>query len=156
MKPNSRRKSVAPAQLQIRHILVPMDFSDFARQALRHAIPLATGFGAKITLLHVVELPVYPTEMGTVVVHQERTAGASRKELAALGEKLIPASLRGRVLVCMGRPYEEIARTARRLKADLIVLTTHGYTGLKHVLLGSTAERVVRHAPCPVLTVRGK
>lgn len=155
MKPSSRRKSAAPAPLQIRHILVPMDFSDLARQALWHAIPLATGFGAKISLLHVVDLPAYPTEMGTVVVPQERTMQVSRKELTALGEKLIPASLRGRVLVCMGRPYEEIASTARRLKVDLIVITTHGYTGLKHVLLGSTAERVVRHSPCPVLTVRG-
>ncbi len=156
MKTPSRKTRLAADPVRIRHILVPMDFSELARQALYHAIPLASGFGAKISLLHVVELPVYPTEMGTVVVHQERTLQASRKELAALGEQLIPASLRGRVLVCMGRPYEEIANTARRLKVDLIVLTTHGYTGLKHVLLGSTAERVVRHAPCPVLTVRGK
>lgn len=155
MKTPTRTTRLTGESVRIRHILVPMDFSELARRALTHAIPMATGFGARISLLHVVELPAYPTEMGAVMIHQEQTLKAARKELAVLGEQLIPASLRGRVLVCMGRPYEEIAKTARRLKADLIVLTTHGYTGLKHVLLGSTAERVVRHAPCPVLTVRG-
>jgi nucleotide-binding universal stress UspA family protein len=59
-------------------------------------------------------------------------------------------------VVRLGHPYQEITDAARELKVDLIVISTHGYTGLKHVLLGSTAERIVRHAPCPVLTVREK
>jgi nucleotide-binding universal stress UspA family protein len=71
-------------------------------------------------------------------------------------DALLPAKMVERVLVRYGTPFAEITDAARTLKADLIILTTHGYTGLKHVFMGSTAERVVRHAPCPVLTVREK
>ena len=65
-----------------------------------------------------------------------------------------PENVRGQALVRLGQPHREITEAAKELHVDLIVLATHGYTGLKHAFLGSTAERVVRHAPCPVLTVR--
>ncbi|SRR5260221_11482184 len=140
--------------LSLRRILVPVDFSKNARQALRYAIPLAAQFGARITLLHVVEPVVYPTEMAIVVTDEKIAVNASRRHLAKLGQELVPENLRGKMIVRGGRPYFEIAEVAREVKAGLIVLTTHGYTGIKRVLLGGTAERIVRHAPCPVLTVR--
>ena len=121
---------------------------------MRYAIPLAVKFGARITLLHVVEPMVYPTEMAIVVTNERFALNASRKHLDELGQKFVPKKLRGKMIVRGGQPYFEIAEVAREMKADLIVLTTHGYTGIKRVWLGGTAERIVRPAPCPVLTVR--
>jgi universal stress protein A len=140
--------------LSLRRILVPIDFSKNARRALRYAIPLAAQFGAHITLLHIVEPVVYPTDMAIVVTNEKNAINASRRHLAELGKKFVPKKLRGKTIVRGGQPYFEITEVARKTKADLIVLTTHGYTGIKRVLLGGTAERIVRHAPCPVLTVR--
>jgi len=140
--------------LSLRRILVPIDFSINARRALRYAISLAAQFGARVTLLHVVEPVVYPTEMAIMVTNQKFALNASHHHLAKLGRKLVPEKLRGKVIVRGGQPYFEITETARKLKTDLIVLTMHGYTGIKRVLLGGTAERIIRHAPCPVLTVR--
>jgi universal stress protein A len=144
----------ASKPLLLRRILVPIDFSKNSRRALRYAIPLAAQFGARIALLHIVEPVVYPTEMAIVVTNEKITVNASRRHLAELGEKFVPKKLRGKIIVRGGQPYFEIAEVAREMKADLIVLTTHGYTGIKRVLLGGTAERIVRHAKCPVLTVR--
>jgi nucleotide-binding universal stress UspA family protein len=92
--------------------------------------------------------------MAIVVTNEKVAVNASRRHLAELGQKLVPENLRGKMIVRSGQPYFEIAEVAREVKADLIVLTTHGYTGIKRVLLGGMAERIVRHAPCPVLTVR--
>jgi len=140
--------------LSLRRILVPIDFSKNARQALRYAIPLAAQSGARITLLHIVEPVIYPMEMAVVVTNEKFALDASRKHLGELARKIVPEKLRGKMIVRGGQPYFEIAEVAREMKADLIVLTTHGYTGIKRVLLGGTAERTVRHAPCPVLMVR--
>jgi universal stress protein A len=140
--------------LSLRRILVPIDFSKNARRPLRYAIPLAAQFGASITLLHVIKPVVYPTEMAIVVTNEKIAVNASRRHLAELGQKLIPEKLCGNMIVRGGQPYFEIAEVAREMKADPIVLTTHGYIGIRRVLLGGTAERIVRHAPCPVLTVR--
>lgn len=137
-----------------RGILVPVDFSKNARKALHFAIPLAAQSGARILLLHVIMPIVYPAEMGVVVPDEKRTLIAARKHLAEISRKFVPETLRGKVEVRIGQPAYEISEMARQLKVDLIVLTTHGYTGLTRILLGGTAERIVRHAPCPVLTVR--
>jgi universal stress protein A len=144
------------AGLKIQRILVPIDFSGVANLALSYAIPLAKSLGAKIILLHVVE-PIYTnTEPGFTFI-PEPIAGQGKAEnerLRELADKYIPADLCEKIVVRWGAPYNEITSAAKILKAGLIVVTTHGRTGLGHVLLGSTAERVVRHAPCPVLTVR--
>jgi len=143
---------------QIRHILVPIDFSNCSLRALDYAVALAPAFSAKLTLLHVVEPAVFQTDFPGVTPPLEETnqnlVEAGRERLAAITKKCGDARISTETLVRMGRAHSEIADTAKALGVDLIVMGTHGYTGLKHMLLGSTAERVVRQAPCPVLTVR--
>ncbi len=147
--------SLVPSFLQLRHILVPVDFSAPSEKALKYAARFAEQFGSKITLVHVIQPMVYPADFGyppTVVdTLDEAVRQQIEERLAALAKKTGPGT---QSLVRVGQPYFEIAAAAEELEVDLIIITTHGRTGLKHVLLGSTAERVVRHAPCPVLTVR--
>lgn len=150
--------------LALRRILVPMDFSGKSRQALEFAVPLAKQYGGKISLIHVVEpaysaspYPVtitYPGAMEPALGFAAPNLEEPGKKLAALAAEMVPPELLGKILVRVGRAYLEIVQMADKLKTDLIALSTHGHTGLKHALLGSTAERVVRHAPCAVLTVR--
>lgn len=148
---------VAP-RLRLKRILVPVDFSPPSRKALPYALSFAAQFDAEIILLHVVEPAIYPTEMGYVPVEIEtlyQTMHQSTSEkLAELARAQVPAAIPSRTMVRVGAPFQEITLAAQELDVDLIVIATHGYTGLKHVFMGSTAERVVRHAPCPVLTVR--
>lgn len=147
---------VVPA-LRLKSILVPIDFSDLSKQALDYAVPFAQQFGARLTLLHVFE-PVaasaFPA-LARLVLENDKVVAACKTELDRLvKEKGIPPKLVEKALIRVGRSYVEIADAARTLKVDLIIISTHGYTGLKHTFLGSTTERVVRHAPCPVLVVR--
>jgi universal stress protein A len=159
-----------------RHILVPTDFSPAAHRALGYACEEATQHQAKLTLLHVLQhhpatevyyvkaapqsgtgytefgekLPAFPPSAPETIrrdYHEE-----ARVQL----HDLVPASFTGtwEVQVTAGDPAEDIVRTAAELDVDLIVMATHGRTGLSHILLGSVAEKVLRHAPCPVLTVR--
>jgi universal stress protein A len=149
---------LVPALLNIRSILVPIDFSETSKKAMQYAMRMAEQFNAKITVLSVVEpisspdLAYYPLMMEADQVKQSVQA----KLDSFCSQMRLPQRLLQKTIVRQGVPYAEITDAARTLKVDLIVITTHGYTGLKHVFLGSTAERVVRHAPCPVLTVREK
>ena len=143
-----------------RRILCPTDFSPLAAVALPPALRLAKAGGAELVLLHVLSLAAlspFPDISGEVWTRLEREAreaaqGELQKDVAQI--KRSAPRLRVRSLLCEGVPSEEILRAARRLRCDLIVLATHGRTGLRHVLLGSVAENVVRRGPCPVLTVR--
>lgn len=145
---------MVPAVLGIDHILVPIDFSRTSVEALRYAVPLARQFGAKLTLFYAIEPPPYGPELSFPAVNLTATKIAAREKLTKLANRAIPKEVKCRVEVRCGPAYECAIEAARERGVDLIVLTTHGYTGLKHVLMGSTAERVVRHAPCPVLVVR--
>jgi universal stress protein A len=148
--------SAATATWKLNRILVPTDFSGVARQALNYAVPLAVSFGAKITLIHVVE-PVYvANEPGYPypAVDLEELMKVAADRLQSLATELIPGPLLDITVVRSGSAFHEITTAAGEMKADLLVITTHGRTGLTHVLMGSTAERIVQHAPCPVLTVR--
>jgi universal stress protein A len=149
---------LSPSFGRLDSILVPIDFSATSRKALLYAVQLAERFGGKITIVSVME-PIAAPEFAAVALLADNDA-AKRTTKAKLDhlvqEMKIPERLIEKTLVRHGTPFAEITDAARTLKVDLIVLTTHGYTGLKHVFLGSTAERVVRHAPCPVLTVRDK
>jgi len=137
-------------------ILVPTDFSGHAEEALHFAIPLARQIGGKITLLHVLDWQAdsgISSAMGVMNAIGQSADDAKRK-LDRLAKKIVPENLLDATVVRVARPHLEIAKAARDLKTDVIVISTHGHTGLKRVILGSTADRVVRHATCPVLTVR--
>jgi universal stress protein A len=147
------RVELAEPVLKLERILVPMDFSRISLKALDYAVPLAKQFGAKIILLHAIEPPPYSMDVINVPTGEGFPVGPMKKELDALA-KMIEPDLLKEVIVRVGTAFEVITNVARDCEADLIITTTHGHTGLKHVFMGSTAERVVRHAPCPVLVVR--
>jgi universal stress protein A len=152
----STRTSTEPGVLGLRSILVPVDFSSESKKALRYAVSLARQYGAKLTLVNVVErtgFPDFATYPLTMEDDKVMKSARGRLELLSKQEGLEPKLIE-KLLVRQGVPFHEITEAARTLLVDLIVITTHGYTGWKHALIGSTAERVVRHAPCPVLSVR--
>ena len=142
--------------LHIKKILVPIDFSECSKKALRYAIAVARQFGAELLCLHVVEIPFGAGEAGIVVEMQRY-----RNKLQSEGQRSLAEMVRAEArevtakpLMRSGAPHQEITLAAGELKADLIVISTHGRTGLGRFFLGGTTERVVRHAPCPVLVVR--
>ncbi len=142
---------------QFRRIVCPTDFSPTADVAVRYAASLARAYGAELVLLHVLPQLHYPLRglgMATAFPHlQEELHTRANERLQAA---VVAAGDAGTVRTELrdGDAYEGILGAAHDLGADLIVMGTHGHTGLKHALLGSTAERVVRLAECPVLTVR--
>jgi nucleotide-binding universal stress UspA family protein len=143
---------------QIQSILVPSDFSEPSKAALQYAMRLAEQFGAKLALLHVVE-PVGTPDFAyyPLMMENDKVMAKAKEELNEVAARNgLNSKLIGKTLVRHGTAFHEIAQAAALLKVDLIVIATHGYKGLKHVLLGSTTERVVRHAPCPVLVVRNR
>lgn len=149
---------LVPALLKIKTILVPLDFSATSTKALAYAIRMADQFGSKIILLNVIE-PIATPDLAyhPLMLETEESRAAARRAIEAAARRAkLPPSMLDRIVIRNGAPFAEIAEAARTLKADLVIITTHGYTGLKHVFMGSTAERVVRHAPCPVLVVREK
>ena len=143
--------------LNLKHILHPTDFSDSSNLALKYACSLATQFGAELHLINVIHDVgmISPPISGFIPpdYYQQLTQYAT-EELAELPEKVINHS--GSVVrnVCEGVPFVEIIRYAKENAIDMIVMGTHGYSGVKHLILGSVAENVVRKAPCPVLTIR--
>lgn len=141
------------ARLNIKRILVPTDFSDASRKALRYAQKFAEQFGASLTLLYVLE-PFRYDGLAVPSVDVKPVLKNVTNKLATLAQEEIEELVPVNPLVQTGNPYQEIVTAARERNIDLIIISTHGYTGLKHLWLGSTAERVVRHAPCPVLVVR--
>jgi nucleotide-binding universal stress UspA family protein len=144
--------------MNIRHILAPVDFSEIGKPAVDAACDLARRYGGtKLTLLHVYQIPNLMLPEGYIL--------APPRELDALFQRINEELEKRRVRAdelgadahgesVEGVPWLEIVRYAQRNKVDLIVMSTHGRTGLSHAFIGSVAERVVRHAPCPVLVVR--
>jgi universal stress protein A len=150
----SRMLDFAQPYLRLKSILVPIDFSKSSQKAFEYALPLARQFDGEITLLHAIEPPSYAMDLSYIPRSEGFPTASMKKELEDLGNRIIEPELLRDVIVQVGTAFEVITSTARDCEVDLIVLTTHGKTGLKHVFMGSTAERVVRHAPCPVLVVR--
>jgi len=139
---------------EIRRILCPVDFSEPSENALDYAVDLASKFGADVQLVHVYQLPVYALPDGAMMAGPEFTTkvtGELQKALKDLAEKKTGATVETHLVE--GIPYKEVVRLAGELEADLIVMGTHGRTGIKHLLLGSVAERVVRSSRIPVITV---
>lgn len=153
----TRAVKARPMPLRIQSILVPLDFSSPSKKALEYALAVARKFKAKLTLLNVVEpmsTPDFAASFPLVIENDRLMASAKIKLELAMRACAVPRSMVEQILVVFGRSFHEITEAACKHKADLIIISTHGYTGLKHALLGSTTERVVRHAPCPVLVVR--
>jgi nucleotide-binding universal stress UspA family protein len=151
--------SSLPAPLvSLKRILVPVDFSDRSKEALDFAVPFARQFEASLAVLHVVVpyCAVDPYGMNPADCYEPDLTDSAKKQLDRLVSGAVPLEVPSQTLVRQGRPANEIIQAAKELDADLIIIPTHGYTGLKHVVFGSTAEYVVRHATCPVLTLRAK
>lgn len=142
--------------VRFKRILVPTDFTVFSRRAGEVAGALAKKFGAELNLFHVIEPFTYSvSDTLQVADHYKALKTVAEPLLEEERKKLSKSGLRVRASLARGVPYREILKKARGIRADLIVLGTHGRTGVSHLLLGSVAERVVRTFPGPVLTVRG-
>jgi nucleotide-binding universal stress UspA family protein len=138
-------------------ILVPLDFSTHSERALQTAIDLAKTFGARIHVLHAYHLPIQVATPDQIVLPRDfwtavRDAAARRLEKAF--QKVSAAGVEGETHLAEMPAVQAITQTAEKVGADLIVMGTRGLTGLKHVLLGSVAERTIRTASCPVMTVK--
>ena len=141
--------------MKIERILIPSDFSEHALKALKYGIELACEHDAEIVLVHVVEPLPYgvarwnaPTDL---LEHYGEVASGELKKLEQEALKLYPKC---RSELHFGVPHEIIEDIVRKLNVDLVVLAMHGRTGLHHLLIGGTAEKLLRYLPCPVLRLR--
>lgn len=148
--------AASSALFRLKKILVPIDFSECSKKALRYAVPFAKEHDAAITLLYVVPANYAIGEYGGIdyASLEAEMRASGEKQLSTLTVDEVREEVSADTMVRTGSVAAEIISAARNLPADLIILSTHGRTGLKHVLLGSVTEHVVRHAPCPVLVVR--
>jgi nucleotide-binding universal stress UspA family protein len=159
---NSALPPISVPEVNLKKILVPVDFSEQSRKAMEYALSFARQFNAEVLLLHVIEIaplaapawPVSPVPMMHDVTTQASLRESAAKQLAGWRQEIssearVKASVREGVSA-----HAEIVTAANEGNFDLVILGTQGRTGLTHFLIGSTAERVVRHAPCPVLVVR--
>ena len=146
-----------PRNIDLDRILVPIDFSEHSKKALEYAVPFAHQFNATLDLLYVVEPTIYPADFSFGQVGfpnvEEELRVRGHHELEQLIVKTIGGRVKARAIVRTGKAFFEIDRYAQEEEIDLIIIATHGHTGIEHVLFGSTAEKVIRHAPCPVLVI---
>jgi len=142
----------------IKKILVPIDFSDYSKSALKYAVNFCKNCQAEMILIYVVEPVIYPPDfsMGQIAIPSVNSEWdeRARQELDKLAKEEIPSGMTVKTIIKTGKPFIEIIETAGELNVDLIIIATHGRSGMEHILFGSTAEKVVRKAPCPVLTLR--
>lgn len=157
-RPKRASGAASPPASEIRSILVPIDFSVHSKNALKYAVPLAEKFGASLHLVYVVEPTIYPADLGfgQVVLPgvEEELREKGEGELEALMHREIGQRLKATAAVRTGNPHQEILREAEEKGVDLIVVATHGHSGVEHMLFGSTADRIVRRSKVPVLTIR--
>jgi universal stress protein A len=165
MKPAAQRIQTAdtielvPQILHLKKILIPTDFSETSKKAVQYALRFAEQFGCEITLLYVVEpvTPMVGAPLGVEVFTEKDECSMAEKDLAALATESQTNDVHSITsFVRVGHAPNEITKAAKDLDVDLIIIATHGYTSWRHLCIGSTAERVVRTAPCPVLVVREK
>jgi nucleotide-binding universal stress UspA family protein len=146
-------------RIVLNHILVPIDFSENSKKALRYAIPLAEKFGASVTLINIIEPTVFPSDFGFGQMSfpdvEQELVTKSKTELDEIVSGLSTTAPVATV-VKTGIPFVEVTSYADEEKVDLIIVATHGRTGVEHILFGSTAEKIIRKAPCPALVVRAE
>jgi nucleotide-binding universal stress UspA family protein len=151
-------KGTAMARVDWKRILCPVDFSETARAAMETAIELAARFDAEVVLVHAYPIPGYTFPDGSAFASSrmlQELADEAARHLEEWRQLAVKAGAKQVSLeTAVGDPAGEIVRIAQEKKADLVVMGTHGRTGIEHALMGSIAERVVRRAKCPVLTVR--
>lgn len=142
----------------IKKVLIPIDFSDYSKNSLRYSVNFTRCFNAELILIYVIEPVIYPPDfsMGQIAVPAVDVDIDKRasEELKKLAKTEIPADMKVKTLVKTGKPFVEIIETAAAENIDLIIIASHGHSGVEHILFGSTADKVVRKAPCPVLTLR--
>ena len=145
---------------QIKKLLVPIDFSPYSKQATEYAISLARNFNASITFLHVVEQEIFPPFYASGVESVFEIDPDLDKRVIENMNEFLSEQLDGHIetsyIVREGKSHKEIVDFAREDKSDIIVIASHGLTGLDYILLGSTTEKVIRWAKCPVLIVKRK
>lgn len=146
--------------INLKKILYPTDFSEYADHARMYVIEMAKAFNAKVILMHTIQAPSHyevayhyelalnPEEIG------EKRQKAADKKINEIAQLIREEGVEVETVITLGSAFVDIVSTARKQEIDLVILSTHGWGFIKHVLMGSTAERVVRKAPCPVLTVR--
>jgi universal stress protein A len=149
--------------LPIKKILCPTDFSEPSYEALRAADELASHFSAELVLIHVVSVPTYPatvtpeasaSSIDLFTSYQQEMEVYAKNVLDQVTQERVSEGIKSRTRVCLGDAADEIVGTAADENADLIVIATHGLTGWRRFMFGSVAEKVVRLAQCPVLTIR--
>ena len=150
------RRATVPSGLIFERILVPIDFSETSIKAFECALGMAQKLGATVDLIHIYEPPSFMSgyQAVPIALSDKEVVQKARIDLDALIPPDLPSNITIKSFVRTGKPHVEIAKFAEEQESDLIVISTHGYTGLKHTFMGSTTERVVRHAHCPVLVVR--
>ena len=137
--------------MKCQHILVPVDFSADAERALDCAIGLAQQFQARLTLLHVIYLP--EAAEVNLAAYLRKVEAEMEQEMAVRRKRAADAGVAVDARIVRGVPSPKIVEAAAKQQVDLIVMGTHGRTGLQHLLIGSVAERVIRLTPCPVMVV---
>jgi len=162
--PPRKSKRIAPraakepkaGSFQIGSVLVPLDFSRASFKAIDYALPLVQRFGAKLHFVHAFDYDYPPATLAVMplALPEAEVARRAKRRLQDIAKKHHAAFPAEAFHVVKGRAYHAICELARKLETDLIIATTHGRTGVKHLFLGSTAERIVQHAPCPILVVR--
>jgi len=136
-------------------ILCPTDFSEESGHAIAYGVRFAEISNATVLLPHIIHIPTEPyyDENGHVMRFDELRVGVHVK-LQECRDKYIPSAINSELICEIGDPYEQLMQLAKDRSVDLIVTSTHGRTGLPHLVMGSVAEKIIRHAPCPVFVVR--
>ena len=142
--------------MPFQRILVPVDMSEHSRKAFEVAAELAGATGGELYLLNAYGLPPSAYRYMAYTTAQMEVADLANRELLEWKERYAPANVKVHVQTSSKEPRSAIASVAAQIGADLIVIGTHGHTGVKHLLLGSVAESVVRGSGCPVLIVRAQ
>jgi nucleotide-binding universal stress UspA family protein len=144
--------------IAFKEIIVPTDFSEHSLRALDYAVEIAERFSSELKVVYVIEPLIQAADVAWSSVDFDRLNRAHKdsadRQIRALMDERVPKSVAAEFVILTGKPFVEIVRLARADNADLIVMATHGRGAISQILMGSTAEKVVRRAPCPVLTVK--
>jgi len=144
--------------MDFKKIIFSTDFSESSQFALPYAVDMALKYHAQLTLVHVIEPIVTPVDFAWGTYNypdiEKQVNTYAEDSLKKVVEESIPDNVTTDVVLLFGKPWREIVTYAKENSVDLIVIPTHGLSGLSHAIYGSTAEKVIRKAPCPVLTIR--